>query len=198
MNRILVIILFQTLIFPTMKAQNKSTPLLPYEEITELPEQYTAGTVAARMVDGLGFRYYWGTDGLREEDMKFRPTDESRTIFETMVHIYQLCGTIQKSLRIEKNDRSDPSSLSYKDLRQVTLIDIKEISEILMASDDETFKQYSLVIGSGESKTILPFWNQINGPIADALWHVGQIVTIRRMSGNPFTNDVNLFQGKKR
>ena len=31
----------------------------------------------------------------------------------------------------------------------------------------------------------LPFWYWINGPLADALTHVGQITSWRRIAGNP-------------
>ena len=41
-----------------------------------------------------------------------------------------------------------------------------------------------------------PFWNHLNGPIADALWHSGQIVSNRRASGNPLNSKVNVFIGK--
>jgi hypothetical protein len=41
-----------------------------------------------------------------------------------------------------------------------------------------------------------PFWNQINGPISDALWHCGQVVMNRRASGNPLQKGVNVFIGK--
>jgi hypothetical protein len=39
-----------------------------------------------------------------------------------------------------------------------------------------------------------PFWHIINGPIADALTHVGQINSFRRLAGNP-TPKVNVFIG---
>ena len=41
-------------------------------------------------------------------------------------------------------------------------------------------------------------WNQINGPIADALWHCGQVVSFRRASGNPYNSKASLFTGKLR
>jgi len=44
-------------------AQNSSDEL-PYREISTPTESYSVGAVAARMVDGLGFRYYWATEGL--------------------------------------------------------------------------------------------------------------------------------------
>lgn len=40
---------------------------LPYYEIPEPAESYTTGGVLSRMMDGLGFRYYWATEGLRPE-----------------------------------------------------------------------------------------------------------------------------------
>ncbi len=42
-------------------------------------ETSASGNVVARIIDGLGFRYYWGTEGLREEDLKFKPSEEART-----------------------------------------------------------------------------------------------------------------------
>ena len=39
----------------------------------------------------------------------------------------------------------------------------------------------------------LPFWYWINGPLADALTHVGQITSWRRISGNPQLKGVNVF-----
>jgi hypothetical protein len=40
-----------------------------------------------------------------------------------------------------------------------------------------------------------PFWHMINGPIADALTHVGQINSFRRLAGNP-TPRAGLFTGE--
>ena len=45
----------------------------PYYEIPDYPEKYNQGTVVARMIDGLGFRYYWATEGLRAEDLNLNP-----------------------------------------------------------------------------------------------------------------------------
>jgi len=37
----------------------------------------------------------------------------------------------------------------------------------------------------------------LNGPIADALTHVGQVISFRRTSGNPIPKGVNVFMGIK-
>src|SRR5690242_15943773 len=63
---------------------------LSYYEIPPAAESFTAGTVASRMVDGLGFRYYWATEGLRPEDLSFKPSKDARTSEETIAHIYEM------------------------------------------------------------------------------------------------------------
>jgi len=59
---------------------------LPYTTIPAYPENYTATGIAARTVDGLGFRYRWATEDLREEDLNYRPDSTARTSLETMDH----------------------------------------------------------------------------------------------------------------
>ena len=61
-------------------AQNESQQdVLPFQDITEYPTSFTGENILARMVDGLGFRYFWATEGLREEDLAFRPVPEARS-----------------------------------------------------------------------------------------------------------------------
>ena len=55
---------------------------LPYREIPNYPEKYTAANVAARMDDGLEFRYYWATEGLRPEDLSFQANKDGRTTLD--------------------------------------------------------------------------------------------------------------------
>ena len=50
----------------------------------------------------------------------------------------------------------------------------------------------------GGNNSEFPFWNELNGPLSDALWHTGQVVMLRRMSGNPFTSNVSVLSGKVR
>jgi len=69
-----VTLLFFLLVFAEITAQDKS---LPYYEIPSYPETYTAATVAARLIDGVGFRYYWATEGLRPEDLSHRPSKDN-------------------------------------------------------------------------------------------------------------------------
>ena len=166
---------------------------LPYYEIPDYPNEYTAGTVAARMVDGLGFRYYWATEGLRDEDLAFRPNDDARTTDETIDHIYNLSRTIVNATLKQPNIRSDNEpELTFLEKRKKTLENIKTAADILRKTDDLT--EFKIVFGERE----FPFWNNINGPIEDAVWHCGQIVSFRRSSGNPYNSKASLFAGKVR
>lgn len=166
-------------------AQNKDK--LPYYEIPEYPESYTAGTVSARMIDGLGFRYYWATEGLTEIDLAHKASKSGRTSAETIDHIYGLSKFIRNSI-LEDNKDNNEQELSFEAKRKQTLLNFKLVSDVLRNTD----QPISL------DKTQVPFWNIINGPIADALWHCGQLVMLRRSSGNPFNSKVSVFQGKLR
>lgn len=177
---------------------NKMTTL-PYREIPAYPESYTAESVVARMIDGLGFRFYWATEGLRPEDLAFRPTPESRSSEETIDHILGLSTIVLNALKDQPNVRSgeETSPLSFEVKRKKTLEILQEASNILKQKDTK-IKDHTMVFQSGANKTEFPFWNLINGPIADALWHVGQVVTFRRSSGNPFNGKASVLTGKVR
>ena len=169
---------------------------LPYHEIPEAPKEYTAGTVASRMVDGLGFRFYWATEGLRPEDLQYKPNDEARTAKETLRHIYDLTTVILNSALKKPNTGQKVPDMTFAEMRKQTLLNLKKASEIFKKSKD--LSEFTIVFQRGENKTEFPFWNQINGPISDALWHTGQIVSFRRSSGNPFPKGVSVLTGKKR
>ena len=85
MKKITLLLAFMTSIG---MAQDKE--ILPYYEIPEHADSYTAGSVASRMLDGLGFRYYWATEGLRVEDLEYKPSESGRTSAETIDHLLGL------------------------------------------------------------------------------------------------------------
>ncbi len=174
-------------------AQDKS---LPYYELPEYSKTYTAGTVAARMVDGLGFRYYWATEGLREEDLAYKPSKEGRTTGETIDHIYGLCRVIVNSTLKLPNNGNQGEALTFTEKRKKTLEYIKTAADILRQSDD--ISEFKIIFKRGENTSEFPFWNQLNGPIEDAVWHCGQVVLLRRASGNPYNSKASVFSGKVR
>lgn len=160
---------------------------LPFYNIEDYPETYTQGTVAARMVDGLGFRYYWATEGLRPEDLSYKPSESGRTSAETIEHLYGLSNFILRSISGDESKRKS-FEMTFEEKRKQTLLNFKRASDILKATKDV----------SQFDNEKYPFWNVINGPIADALWHCGQVVMLRRASGNPFNSKVSVFKGKLR
>lgn len=170
-------------------AQDIKEDSLPYYEIPQASEHYTAGTVAARMVDGLGFRYYWATEGLDAKDLMYKPNDNVRSTTETVDHILNLSYVIVNATLQQTNVKNEFSELTFEDKRKQTLINLKTAADLLRASND--ISQFEIVFG--EQK--IPFWNNINGPIADAIWHCGQIASFRRSSGHPINPNINHFMG---
>ncbi|MEZ4850056.1 MAG: hypothetical protein R3B93_15850 [Bacteroidia bacterium] len=55
------------------------------------------------MIDGLGFRYYWATEGLRQEDLNYAPSEGARTTLETMQHIYGLSSMVLNATLSQPN-----------------------------------------------------------------------------------------------
>ena len=167
---------------------------LPYHEIPDAPQTYSPGGVVSRLIDGLGFRFYWATEGLRDKDLAFRPGEEARSTGETVDHIYGLSRVILNSALKKPNTTQDPLQMTFHEKRTEILIMLKQASDIFREAED--LSQFSVVFVRDGKRSEFPFWNQINGPVSDALWHCGQIVSLRRTSGNPFSSKVSVFTGK--
>lgn len=179
---LIVILILST----TMIAQTNQE--LPYYQLPEASETFTAGTVAARQVDALGFRFYHATDGLTEKDLAYKPTDSVRTTQETIDHIYDLSKIVLNSTLKKANNREEVD-MTFEAKRAATLNNLKQAADILRSSED--ISQFKIIFGERD----IPFWNNINGPIADAIWHCGQIASFRRVTGNPINPKVNHFSG---
>lgn len=192
-------ILALAFILNNVSAQQAALDTLPYAQIPDYPAKYTAETVVARMIDGAGFRFYWATEGLRPEDLAFRPTKEARSSEETIDHILGLSIIILNALQNKINTKSgeETSSLSFNIKRQKILNNLKTASDLLK-SGKQSLENAKIIFKNGDKTTEFPFWNEINGPISDALWHIGQVVTFRRSSGNPFNGKVSVLEGKLR
>ena len=184
------------LIFLPFTLIAQETMNLPYYEIPEAPESYTAASVAARMIDGLGFRYYWATDSLREVDLNYKPSDDGRTTGGTVDHLFRLSRTIYNTVHGIPNQKVEDEEMTFDEKRKRTLEMLFATSNILRANPD--LNDLNIIFLQGEDRSEFPFWNLINGPIEDALWHCGQIVSFRRSSGNPYNSKASLFTGKVR
>ena len=179
-----------------MAAQDSSN--LPYSQIPDYPETYTAGNVAARIVDGLGFRYYWVTEGLSEQDLEFKPSPDARTTGETLDHILGLSRTLVNSVQSKPNIPTDRLEISFAEKRKLTLANFEKASQILKKGVPDDMDNYKVIFQRNENSSEFPFWNMLNGPLSDAIYHTGQIVSFRRSSGNPINPRVGVFMGKLR
>jgi len=175
-------------------AQNQEERKLPYYEITEYPEMMTAATVTSRMIDGLGYRYFWATEGLREEDLSYDPGNDGKITSEVLEHLLGLSRFILRTVKGEEHTGQKYPEKDWENQRIETLSNLKEASDILRETGDVS--SLNIVFKRGEQTNELPFWHLINGPIADAIYHCGQIVSYRRSSGNPTNPNVNVFMGK--
>jgi hypothetical protein len=188
--RIYFLIIYVFSLNVSSNAQSK----VPYKEIPSYPANYTQGKVISRMIDGLGYRFYWATENLRVLDLNFKPDTLARSTFETMEHIYGLSFMILNASKNQVNERINPDQMTANELRSAILDNLKLASEA-MALVEDLDELNILFQGSTERKT-LPFWHVLNGPLADAISHTGQIVSFRRASGNPMNPKVNVFIGK--
>ena len=91
-----------------------------------------------------------------------------------------------------KRSESYPE-LSFEKLRENTLKLTKESIDIVSKYEEDDFQNSKIRFGKNE----FDFYNLFHGPISDSLYHIGQIVSYRRSSGNPLPRGVNHFLGKK-
>lgn len=165
----------------------------PFYSIPEPPETSSSTQIITRLVDALGFRYHWATEGLRETDYSFKPCASSQSVKELLLHIYQLSCLANRVF-----GGNHPVKTVFENnatIREETLAQYKTLRLKLQSMDDHELSQCNL--NTGKSDQHLPFWYMINGPFADALTHVGQITSWRRIAGNPQAKGVNVFLGKK-
>lgn len=178
-----------------VKAQTKDS--VPYKEIPEYPADYTSGNVFSRMIDGLGYRFYWASEGLEVSEMDYRPSEDARSLRETLQHLHDLSVMILNSVTNTPNTDSGITDFSdHEAMRVATLNNLKKASDLFLNLSAKEIEQLKLTFLRGEKKTEVPLWHLINGPIADALSHTGQIVSFRRSVGNPINPKVNVFMGK--
>ena len=161
---------------------------LPFEDISKTPVELTATNTLLRMVEGLAFRYRWATENLSEENIKFKPHPTSMNIEEVNAHIFDL---VNSTFTVFGGEKQNKDSLnSFQQIRKKSLFILQDLSERLKEMSDKDLSE----IEKNTSRK-LPFWYWINGPLADALTHVGQITSWRRIAGNPQLKGVNVFIG---
>jgi len=135
-----------------------------------------------RLLDGLGFRFRWSTEGLSEDDYGFRPAPDCMSIEELVDHVWDLVNWISQSVGLDEFEKGDDASITRMRVLEI----IHALREEYIPMSDEDLKEITI--------RGMPFWHIINGPLSDALTHVGQINSFRRLTGNPAPN-ASVFTG---
>ena len=167
-----------------------------FKDISEYPTEINNGNIISRMINGLGYRYYWATEKLKENDLRYRPSKDAYSTKETMVHIFTLSKTVYNTTLSKINERPDidiPSD--YESIRNETLQFLEKASKNFSNLKSEELDKMKIKFNRGGTTKSFPIWNLLNGPIADAIYHTGQIVSFRRTTGNPIDSSVNVFMG---
>ena len=85
---------------------------------------------------------------------------------------------------------------TFEERRAATLRNLKMASDLIKGSKPKDLENKKVIFQRGENTSEFPFWNLLNGPLADAIYHTGQLVSFRRTTGNPVQTGVNVFRGK--
>jgi len=180
-------------------AQEEKVEDVPYYEIPDYPANYSLHTVLARVIDGLGFRFYWATEGLTEADLNYEPGNDGRPPKDVLRHIYGLVSLTLNTVKGEPNVRPAPElNLTWEEQRIETLKNLKAASDILKSDSPPFANEMNIIFQREEKSNEFPLWNLLNGPLSDAIYHTGQIVAFRRSSGNPINPNISQFSGKVR
>ena len=184
--------LFLILLFLNSSMDNQEKNY--FYEIKKFDENYSKKAIVSRFVHSVGFRYYWATEGLRSEDLRYKPSETGINTRETLEHIYGLSIMIHNGFHNKEIKRSKSyPDLSYDELRGNTLDLLQNTVVLLENYSDDDFKNSKVLFG----KQSYDLYNLFHGPISDALYHIGQVVSYRRSSGNPIPKGVNHFMGIK-
>jgi hypothetical protein len=155
-----------------------------FQSIDGYPDSVSAENIVVRLIQGIGFRFYWATEGLREHDYEF-DGGGLNSIAAMMQHILRLLRWVRSEILPEALAGADEGSTVRDNV----------FAELQMLQ--KGFAGMSARELQGLRIEGLPFWHIINGPMADALTHIGQINVLRRIAGNP-APAANPFTGRGR
>ena len=167
------------LVFYLISTSLMSQDKLPFKTIPEAPDNITTGTSLARMTQGIGFRYYWATEGLSAEDLKYRPSEEAQSMLETIKHIYGLSNMIFNAASGKENIRPlTDIPQNYANLRKASLSFLEDASLLFLNASKEELTLMKVKFNRDGNRSSYPIWNLINGPLSDVLYHTGQILSL--------------------
>ena len=93
-----ILITFIFLFTLSINAQTDKKEIdLPFNEIGEYPADFSQANIISRMIEGLGYRYYWATKSLTENDLNYKSSEDARSTIQIIEHIYSLTMMISSS-----------------------------------------------------------------------------------------------------
>lgn len=169
-----------------MQKEEEGFPIIP-----DAPASMSAGAILGRLADGIGFRYRWATEGIAATDLSFRPAPDCMSLGELLSHLLELLMWIGENLGIapayELVKSADPGVLRGRTLELAAALSAR-----FKAMTDQEVSSVTVRSSRGDT---LPVWNLVNGPLSDALTHIGQVLSWRRLAGSaPAPADV--FRGR--
>jgi hypothetical protein len=169
-----------------------SEPAFDFRSLPPGPDTVSGSAVLARLVEGTGFRFRWATENLRDADLSFRPTPETMSIHELARHVLGLATWVGVSTGALPEAAPAPGPATpFPEVRQRVL----EVLALVRARLADLRDDQIAAIRIGLRGETHPWPHLVNGPLADALAHIGQINVLRRASGNP-TPKANVFLGR--
>lgn len=156
---------------------------LPFHQLDSYPDRVSGTAVLARLLDSLGFRFRWATHDLSDGDYTFSPGQGCQSIGQLVGHIWGLINWISASVLGQQEKPPE----TPQEQRVHALQMLVRLREHVSTLDDSSLAAITI--------RDYPFWHILNGPLADALTHVGQINVLRRLAGNP-TPRARVFTGE--
>lgn len=157
-----------------------------YSALPRPPAELNPCSVLNHLVDSLGFRFHWATEGLGDEDLAFSPLEGAMTLGRQIAHVRRLLLWTNLAMQ-SKSERVKEIEEDFSTMRSGTFGALDAIkATVHELGSDGLCKVNSFGF---------PFWNLVNGPITDCLTHVGQINAYRRMLGKP-CRSINYFTGQ--
>ena len=155
-----------------------------YRTIGAYPPRQDANGVFMRLIDGLGYRFYWATEGLRPADYVFSPGAGCMSIGDLIGHVWGLANWVQEHVT-GAGAGTRPADPAEQRARALEIL--------------HTIRTH---VGTIDGRALWelrindhPVWHLVNGPLSDALTHTGQIASFRRLNGNPVPRH-SVFRGE--
>ena len=169
-----------------------------FSQIEEYPTEVSVSTITYRIVDSLGFRYFWATEGLGDKDGAFEPGNGGRNLHQNLSHIYNMVDFIANFFEGETTVFPEKEhSLDLVDLRYKTLDRILEIKQKIRKMEGQFLEANSIRVEVNQEPMQFSMWHIYNGPLTDVFYHIGQVVSFRRTLGKPIDPAVQPFLGVK-